>query len=93
MAIDTLNACVVMLASADADADAEYTVPPRMGRSTGSGLYLFVEDVGAIFAAAVDSGATGVFAPETTAWRTQRARLDPEGHEWSFGTYEPGGSW
>jgi hypothetical protein len=55
MAVDVLIACVVMLASADADS----TVPPRMGRSTRRGLYLLVEDVGAIFAAVVDAGATG----------------------------------
>jgi hypothetical protein len=46
------------------------------------------------FRAAVDAGATGVLAPETTEWGTERARvLDPEGHEWSFGTYQPGRSW
>jgi uncharacterized glyoxalase superfamily protein PhnB len=90
MAVDMLIACVVMLASANADS----TVPPRMGRSTGRGLYLFVEDVGAIFAVVVDAGATGVLAAETTEWGSERARiLDPEGHEWSFGTREPGGRW
>jgi len=53
-----------------------------------------VEDVAAIFRAAVDAGATGLLAPETTEWGTERARvLDPEGHEWSFGTYKPGGNW
>jgi len=81
---------VVMLAKADAD----YTVPPRVGRSTGRGLYLHVDDVNATFTAAVAAGATRVLAPETTEWGTERARvLDPEGHEWSFGTYKPGGSW
>jgi uncharacterized glyoxalase superfamily protein PhnB len=86
----SLGDAVVMLASADAD----YTLPPRVGRSTGRGLYLLVEDVGAVFTAAVDAGATEVLAPETTEWGTERARvLDPEGHEWSVGTYEPGRSW
>jgi uncharacterized glyoxalase superfamily protein PhnB len=81
---------VVMLATADAD----YTIPPRVGNSTGSGLYLLVEDVAAIFRAAVDAGATALLAPEMTEWGTERARvLDPEGHEWSFGTYKPGGNW
>jgi uncharacterized glyoxalase superfamily protein PhnB len=85
----SLGDAVVMLASADAD----YSVPPRVGRSTGRGLYLLVEDVGAIFTAAVDAGATKVLAPETTEWGTERARvLDSEGHEWSFGNYEPGRS-
>jgi uncharacterized glyoxalase superfamily protein PhnB len=77
-----------------ANADADYTVPPRVGGSTGRGLYLHVDDVIATFTAAVDAGATEVLAPETTEWGTERARvLDPEGHEWSFGTYKPGGSW
>ena len=69
--------------------------PPAHGpaRRVG-GLYVLVEDVGAIFAAVVDAGATGVLAAETTEWGSERARiLDPEGHEWSFGTREPGGRW
>ena len=33
-------------------------------------------------------------APEDTEWGTRRARLlDPEGQEWSFGTYAPGSTW
>jgi uncharacterized glyoxalase superfamily protein PhnB len=66
---------VVMLATADAD----YTIPPRVGNSTGSGLYLLVEDVAAIFRAAVDAGATGLLAPETTEWGTARPRPRPRG--------------
>ena len=28
------------------------------------------------------------------AWGSRRARvLDPQGHEWSFGSYEPGRRW
>jgi uncharacterized glyoxalase superfamily protein PhnB len=85
-----LNDAVVMLATADAD----YAVPPLVGRSTGIGLYLRVQDVGAIYAAAIEAGATSVFEPEATEWGSERARvLDPEGHEWSFGSYEPGSSW
>ncbi|HYZ29795.1 MAG TPA: hypothetical protein VE570_12110 [Thermoleophilaceae bacterium] len=45
----SLGDAVVMLASADAD----YTMSPLVGRSTGHGLYLLVEHVGAIFTAAV----------------------------------------
>jgi uncharacterized glyoxalase superfamily protein PhnB len=33
-----------------------------------------------------------VYPPEDTEWRTRRYRvLDPEGYEWSFGNYRPGG--
>jgi uncharacterized glyoxalase superfamily protein PhnB len=85
-----LGEAVVMLATDEAG----YTVPPLIERSTGGGLYLLVEDVGTIHAAALAAGATEVLAPEKTEWGTERARvLDPEGHEWSFGTYEPGASW
>ena len=42
---------------------------------------------------ALQAGGSSVFAPEKTEWGTERPRvLDPEGYEWSFGTYEPGGS-
>jgi uncharacterized glyoxalase superfamily protein PhnB len=34
----------------------------------------------------------GASSRRKTEWGTERARvLDPEGYEWSFGTYEPGG--
>jgi uncharacterized glyoxalase superfamily protein PhnB len=85
-----LGDVVVMLATADAD----YRAPTLVGRSTGSGLYLLVDDVDATYGAAIEAGATEVLEPVTTEWGTVRARvLDPEGHEWSFGNYEPGGSW
>ncbi len=71
---------------------------PRAGRplvdsSTGAGLYLRLDDaddVDGTFARAVEAGARPVIAPEDTDWGGRRARvLDPEGNEWSFGTYEP----
>jgi uncharacterized glyoxalase superfamily protein PhnB len=85
-----LGDAVVILATAD----AAYTVPPLEGQSTGGGLYLFVDDVRAIYSAAIDAGATAVLEPAATEWGSERARvLDPEGHEWSFGSYQPGGTW
>jgi uncharacterized glyoxalase superfamily protein PhnB len=60
-------------------------------RSVGQGVYLVVDDVDAAFARSVDAGAAVVFAPEDTEWCTRRARvLDPEGYEWSVGSYRPG---
>jgi uncharacterized glyoxalase superfamily protein PhnB len=85
-----LGEAVIMLASNDQD----YEIPPLKGRSTGCGIYIFVDEVQPLFAKAVTAGATVVFPPEKTEWGTERCRvLDPEGHEWSFGTYEPGHSW
>lgn len=85
-----LGDAVVMVASDD----GPYATPPLVGRSTGRGLYLLVEDVDAIHARALAAGGTEVFAPEDTEWGTRRARvLDPAGTEWSFGSHEPGASW
>ena len=58
------------------------------------GLYLVEADVDAAFERATAAGADVVFGPEETEWGTRRARFrDPDGHEWSIGTYEPGRSW
>ena len=85
-----LGDAVVMVAPVD----EPYETPKLIGRSTGHGLYLLVDDVAALHLAAMQAGGSSVFAPEKTEWGTERARvLDPEGYEWSFGTYEPGGSW
>ena len=54
------------------------------------GLYLVVEDVDAHFETAKKAGAEIVYPPEDTEFGTRRYRArDPEGHEWSFGTYAP----
>jgi uncharacterized glyoxalase superfamily protein PhnB len=54
-----LGDVVMMVASADAD----YIMPPLVGRSTGHGAYLLVDDVDGIYARALASGATSVVAP------------------------------
>ena len=85
-----LGDAVVMVAPAD----EPYETPELIGRSTGHGLYLLVDDVAALHGAALRAGGSSVFVPEKTEWGTERARvLDPQGYEWSFGTYEPGGRW
>ncbi len=54
------------------------------------GVYLVVEDVDAHHARAAEAGAEVVYPPEDTEFGTRRWRArDPEGHEWSFGTYAP----
>lgn len=77
-----------------APADEAYDTPELIGRSTGRGIYLLVDDVPELHGAALRAGGREVFGPEKTEWGSERARvLDPEGYEWSFGTYEPGRSW
>ncbi|MEO0990721.1 MAG: VOC family protein [Pseudomonadota bacterium] len=60
-------------------------------RAKGSpGVYLVVEDVRAHFERARAAGAEIVYPPEQTPWATWRYRAkDLEGHEWSFGSYQP----
>ena len=71
--------------------DGPYQRAPLLDVSTGQGVYLLVDDVDAAHRAAVAAGGTSVTEPEDTGWGGRRARvLDPEGLEWSFGTYEPG---
>jgi uncharacterized glyoxalase superfamily protein PhnB len=61
------------------------------GDPTGVGVYAVVEDVDAHHARAAAAGAEIVYPPEDTEWGTRRYRCrDPEGYEWSFGSYVPG---
>src|SRR6478736_8890412 len=80
-----LGAAVVMVASDDEN----YLRAPLMGRSTGQGLYILMDDVDGFFSRAVAAGATPVIEPEDTEWGSRRCRvLDPQGREWSAGSYE-----
>ncbi|MEM9756482.1 MAG: VOC family protein [Pseudomonadota bacterium] len=54
------------------------------------GIYAVIDDVDAHFGRAFAAGAEVVFPPEATEWGTRRYRVrDPEGHEWTFGSYQP----
>ncbi|MFF8806156.1 VOC family protein [Streptomyces omiyaensis] len=85
-----LGNVVLMLATAH----SAYDRPALHGVSTGSGLYLCLPSPAAVdrwYVRAVAAGGVPVIAPEETGWGARRARvLDPEGHEWSVGTYRPG---
>lgn len=62
----------------------------RTDAPAGRGVYCVVDDVDAHFARAEAAGARVVYRPEDTEFGTRRYRvLDPEGYEWSFGTYAP----
>ena len=54
----------------------------RFGTST------VVDDV---YARATGAGAAGIWQPHMSEWGNYRCRVvDPEGYEWTFGTYRPG---
>ena len=71
----------------------EQRAPERENKPAGRGVYCTVDDVDAHFERSQRAGATIVYPPEQTEFGTRRYRaLDPEGYEWSFGTYRPGDS-
>jgi uncharacterized glyoxalase superfamily protein PhnB len=77
---------VVMIGTGEpaAEGDAAATSP------TGHGVYVVVDDVDAHHERAKAAGARTIYGPEETDFGTRRYRtLDPEGYEWSFGTYGP----
>ncbi|MBX2798642.1 MAG: VOC family protein [Myxococcales bacterium] len=68
--------------------------PGDVVHGAAPGIYLVVDDVDALYAKATGLGASGGYPPEDTEWGTRRARfVDPDGHEWTVGTYQPGQSW
>ncbi|RSM54266.1 glyoxalase [Amycolatopsis sp. WAC 01376] len=75
-------------------AEEAYDRPARKGETVGHGLYVSLptqEAVDAVFASAVEAGATSVWKPENTEWGNYRCRVDDlEGYEWTFGTHIPG---
>ncbi|WP_158021339.1 VOC family protein [Mycolicibacterium chubuense] len=73
--------------------DRGYEVPEPKGDCVGSGLYVVLDaaEVDAVHERATTAGTTVLIAPETTRWGNFRIELlDPEGRQWSIGTYLPG---
>ncbi len=70
-----------------------YERPPRRGDTGGIGLYLAVsgpQDVDERYASAVAAGGESVWAPEQSEWNYRARVVDPQGVEWTLGTYRPG---
>ncbi len=66
------------------------TMPDKAGGRCTQTVYVIVEDVDAHHAHAVAAGAEILIAPKDESYggRNYAAR-DPEGHVWSFGSYDP----
>ena len=79
---------IVMLGS-QRDDDLRTRVPRDVGRVTCS-LYVVVDDVDAHYERAVAAGAEVVRPLHDTDYGSREHVVrDPEGHVWSFGTYDP----
>lgn len=81
---------MIMLGSALDDAFGRLAQPPRDLGGGSQGAYLVVEDADKHYARAVAAGAEIVLDIEDQDYggRGYSCR-DPEGHVWSFGTYDP----
>jgi PhnB protein len=61
--------------------------PASIG-ATGGGVFLYVEDVDAVYARAVELGARPDMPPQNMFWGDRYAKLtDPFGHEWALATH------
>ena len=62
--------------------------PSRLG-GAGLVLYLYTEDVDALYRRAIEAGAADGFPPEDVFWGDRICLLfDPDGHAWNFATYK-----
>lgn len=70
---------------------------PEVQGSTSRAPVLSLDDeaaVDALYERVSAAGARTLHAPGTTPWGNHRFEvLDPEGHQWSVGSYRPGPSW
>ena len=85
-----LGTGMIMLGSARDDAYGDLVAAPEKGRPATAGAYVVVKDVDAHYARARAGGAEIVrdIKDEDYGGRDYTAR-DPEGHVWSFGSYDP----
>jgi uncharacterized glyoxalase superfamily protein PhnB len=73
--------------------EAGYERAPLKGDTSGVGLYLAVPtsaDVDEAYASATAAGGTSVWVPEQSEWNYRARVVDPQGVEWTVGTYRPG---
>ena len=61
--------------------------PTELGGTTVS-IFMYVEDVDAVFKQAIDAGATSTMAPDDMFWGDRfGALMDPFGHAWAIATH------
>jgi uncharacterized glyoxalase superfamily protein PhnB len=87
----TLGNGMIMLGSARDDEFGRRVKPPRETGGIGTqSAYVIVEDADAHYARAKAAGAEIVMEVEDQDYGGRLySCLDPEGHLWSFGTYDP----
>lgn len=64
------------------------TQSPKQAGTATAGVFIFTEDIDALFKQAVDAGATSVSDPEDMFWGDRFGTLtDPFGHVWHMATH------
>ena len=62
--------------------------PPKELGGTSASIFVYVEDVDALYQQAVDAGASSVAEPEDMFWGDRfGAVMDPFGHHWTIATH------
>jgi uncharacterized glyoxalase superfamily protein PhnB len=86
-----LGGGMIMLGSAkDDEYSKRYKSPNDLGGMETSGAYIVVADVDAVYAKAQAAGAKIIRELQNTDYGSREfALLDPEGHSWGLGTYDP----
>jgi len=82
---------MVMLGSAREEGHGRLvTTPAKLNGATTQSAYIIVTDADALYARVTAAGAEIVRALNTTDYGSREFTCrDPEGHLWSFGTYDP----
>jgi PhnB protein len=82
------NDARVMFAPADPLSPAPSSAPAVSGVNPPVLLYVYCEDVDALFARATSRGAAALSPPTDMPWGDRMCSLkDPDGHFWSFATH------
>ena len=86
-----LGGGMIMLGSMkDDEHGRRFKAPGELGGAETSTLYIVVPDADAVYARAQAAGATIVRPLQDMSYGGREfAVMDPEGHTWSLGTYDP----
>lgn len=78
---------VIMFSPESNTPECNAKAPATSGVAPAVGLYLYCDDVDALYTRAVAAGAKSVSPPENMFWGDRMCNLlDPDGHSWSFAT-------
>lgn len=77
----------VIMVGPECTYESNIKAPVTSGVASPVNLYLYCDDVDALFARATKAGAKAVSAPQNMFWGDRMCKVaDPDGHQWSFAT-------